>query len=165
MNGRPRLCIDIDNVLARTDEVMRRVIRAHTAGRVDLCYEEVQEFDYCRCKDARGHSITKEEWQEIHALFSEPRYLWLIQPVDGVQDCLRGLNEKYELHLATARLPEARRTTIEWLEAHDFPPHSLHFLRHGEKHLSLGEFAAGVEDDRAQAEAFANSGTPCYPKK
>ena len=66
---KPRLCIDIDNVIARTDEVMRRVIRDHTAGRVNLNYADIIEFDYHRCKDRNGCSITKDEWNALHDLF------------------------------------------------------------------------------------------------
>ena len=72
-----RLCIDIDNVIARTDEVMRRVIRDFTQGRVDFEYEHILAFNYHECHDANGCTITKEEWKGIHDLFSEPRYLWL----------------------------------------------------------------------------------------
>jgi uncharacterized HAD superfamily protein len=160
--SKERLCIDIDNVLAQTDEVMRRVIRDFTQGRVNLEPQHVTDFDYHKCKDAEGRSITAEEWQGVHALFSEPRYLWFVQPVPGVQECLKALGKKFDLHLATSRLPKARRVTVEWLEAHEFPPHDLHFLKHREKHVSLGQFVAAVEDHYEQAVEFAKTGTPCY---
>ncbi len=157
-----RLCIDIDNVVARTDEVMRRVIHDFTAGRVQLDYAHIKEFDYHKCEDGGGRAITKEEWRRVHDLFSEPRYLWLIQPFEGVQDHLKTLADKFILHLATSRLPKARRTTVEWLEAHGFPSHDLHFLKHGEKHVTLGGFHAAVEDHYEQAVSFAEAGTPCF---
>jgi len=124
-----RLCIDIDNVIAQTDEVMRRVIHDFTGGRVQLDYAHVIDFDYHKCKDANGCAITKEEWHAVHDLFSEPQNLWLLQPFEGVQDHLKALGDKFVLHLATSRLPKARRTTVEWLEAHKIPAHDLHFLR------------------------------------
>ena len=77
------LCIDIDNVIARTDKVMRRVISEHTGGRIQLAYEDVKNFNYYECKDSTGNGINNEEWKHIHELFSEPRYLWLIQPFPG----------------------------------------------------------------------------------
>lgn len=157
-DDRPRICIDIDNVIAQTDGVMRTVIRDVTGGRVDLEYEDVQCFNYWECRDRNGNSITKEDWKAVHAAFSEPRYVGSIEPVPGVQEHLNRLGERYMLHLATSRLPQARKTTIEWLERHRFPPHDLHFLKHGEKHISLGRFDASVEDDPAQACAFANAG-------
>jgi len=157
------LCIDIDNVIARTDEVMRRVIAEYTGGRIQLAYEDVREFNYFECKDSTGNSISKEEWKHIHELFSEPRYLWLIQPFPGAVEGLRQLAKRYTLHFATSRMPKARRVTVEWLENHGLPSHDLHFLKHREKHASLRPFSAAVEDDYDQAKAFAtDGGTPCF---
>lgn len=157
------LCIDIDNVIARTDEVMRRVIAEQTLGRVQLAYDDVINFNYYECKDSAGNSISKEEWNHIHALFSEPRYLWLIQPFPGAIDGLRQLAKQYTLHIATSRIPKARRITVEWLESHCFPLHDLHFLKHREKHASFRPFSAAVEDDYDQAKAFVKDcGTPCF---
>lgn len=158
----PSICIDIDNVIARTDEVMRHVIHDFTRGRVSFEYDHVVEFDYCKCKDGNGVTITKREWKKIHELFSEPRYLWNIQPWPDVQRYLERLAKTFDIHLATSRLPKARRITIEWLENHNFPPHDLHFLKHGDKHVSLGKFVAAVEDHYEQAVEFAKSGTPCF---
>lgn len=160
--ARGRLCIDIDNVIAQTDAIMRRVIHDCTGGRVKLDYTHILEFDYYKCVDAQQGCITKDEWAGIHDVFSEPRYLWLIQPVQGVQEHLHRLSTVFDIHLATSRLPKARRTTIEWLEAYRFPPHDLHFLKHGEKHASLGKFVAAVEDHYEQAVELARSGIPCY---
>jgi uncharacterized HAD superfamily protein len=157
-----QFCIDIDNVIASTDIVMREVIRTHTQGRVSLSYEDIKEFDYCQCHDSFGGAVTREEWKEIHALFSEPRYLWRIAPTPGAIEGLRELTSYGRLHLATARLPKARRTTVEWLQEHDLPAHDLHFLSYGEKHASLRGFSGAVEDDYAQALSFATrANTPC----
>ena len=156
------ICIDVDNVIARTDEVMRQVIHDFTGGRVNFEYDHIIEFDYCKCKDGNGGTITKSEWEKIHELFSEPRHLWKIQPWPDVQRHLKRLTKQFAIHLATSRLPKARRITIEWLEDYDFPPHDLHFLKHGDKHVSLGKLTAAVEDHYEQAVEFAKSGTPCF---
>ena len=156
-------CIDIDNVIGGTDEVMRQVIAEFTKGRVQLTYENVREFNYWECKDDRGNSIDKEEWNSIHALFSESRYLRLIEPLSGALDGITLLSKKADLHFATARLPKAHVATVEWLKIHNFPPCQLHFLKHGEKHISLQAITAAVEDDYSQACAFAIIGkTPCF---
>lgn len=157
------LCFDIDNVLASTDEVMRKVIEEFTTGRVKLAYEHIKEFNYYECRDVNGNGITKDEWKHIHELFSEPRNLWQIQPIRGAIESLRILSTRATLHLATSRLPKARRVTVEWLDNHGFPSHDLHFIKHGEKHVSLSPFNAAVEDDYNQAVSFAKLGnTPCY---
>jgi uncharacterized HAD superfamily protein len=159
---RRHLCIDIDNVLAETDIVMRRVIRAFTKGDVDLEYTDVREFDYDKCRDCDGHSITREQWHNVHDRFSKPSTLLSIQPVPGVQRHLARLSSKFELHLATSRLRSARAATIKWLDVHGFPEHDLHFLKHGQKHAVLGRFAAAIEDHYEQAAALAACGTPAF---
>jgi cytidine deaminase len=153
-----RLCLDIDNVLARTDEVMRRVIREVTKGRVNYEYEHIHQFNYYDCDDAEGEKLDRKQWKEVHEQFSEAEVISKIEPYANVQDHLTRLAHSFELHFATARLPKAREATVSWLERHRFPSHSLHFLSHGEKHLSLGRFFASVEGDRTQAEAFARAG-------
>jgi uncharacterized HAD superfamily protein len=160
--SKSRLCIDIDNVVAQTDAVMRQVIKEFTGGHVDLDYKHIVKFEYEDCRDAHKCGITKEEWKAIHELFSEDKYLLAIEPVPDVQRVLRRLGDQYVLHLATSRLAKARRGTITWLEQHAFPPHDLHFLKHREKHSSLGKFAAAVEDHYEQAADFAKDGTHCY---
>ncbi len=85
-----------------------------------------------------------------------------ILPVPGVQDQLDQLASAFDLHFATSRLPKARRTTIQWLENYKFPLHDLHFLKHGEKHASLGNFYAAVEDHYEQAVDFAKTRIRSY---
>jgi uncharacterized HAD superfamily protein len=157
-----RFCVDIDNVVASTDAVMRQVIEDFTDGRVRLSYDDVVRFNYFECRDSSGRGITRDEWRAVHDLFSEPRYLWLCQPRDGAVEALRELAEYGRIHIATSRLPKARRVTFEWLESHRVPLHALHFVGHGEKHLALRSYAAAVEDDYEQAVAFATEAeTPC----
>ena len=154
--------MDIDNVLGKTDEVMRQVIRDVTCGRVDLEYGEIVEFEYYKCKDRNGCCITEADWNRIHDLFSNSKYLMAVQPLHHVQQCLEVLSERFQLHFATSRLPKARRATIEWLEEHRFPSHDLHFLKHGEKHIVLRGFYAAIEDSYEQAKLFAQASVPCY---
>lgn len=157
-----RYCIDIDNVIAQTDRVMRRVIAKFTKGRVRLTYEDVVEFNYHECKDKQGNRISKKQWNQVHNFFSEPRYLRAIEPMPEAIYGLRRLAKHGTIHLATSRIRKARRATVVWLDKHGLPDHQLHFLKHGEKHLSLQPFTAAVEDDYEQAKAFGKSGTPCF---
>jgi uncharacterized HAD superfamily protein len=154
-------CIDIDNVIAQTDEVLRRVIKDFTKGRVQLTYEDIVTFNYYECRDARGNQITEQEWKDVHDLFSEHKYLMQIRPMPGAIDGLRRIAERGTVHLVTTRLRKGRKATFEWLDVHAFPDHDLHFLKHGEKHLSLRPFTAAVDDDYEQARAFARE-TRCF---
>lgn len=156
-------CIDIDNTIAQSDVVMRRVIADVTNGRVQLEYDDIVTFNYYECRDSKGNRITKTEWTAVHNRYSDPDYLLAVEPLLGALEGLRKLAECGTIHLATSRLPKARKTTIDWLERHGFPDHDLHFLRHGEKHAALKRFTAAVEDDYDQAAAFTYTGeTPCF---
>ena len=158
----PRICLDLDNVLAKTDEVMRRIIRQFTNGNVDLRYMDVTTFNYWECKGEKGNFISKKQWTEIHDIFSKPENILAIEPYPHIQDHLCVIAEMYDLHIVTTRLRPARKPTIEWLDRYKFPDHSLHFVKHGEKHAVLGKFAVSLEDHREQAEQFAAIGTTSY---
>ncbi len=158
----PSLCVDIDNVIAQSDFIMREVIRQFTKGRVNYSYTDIIEFEYCHCRDANGCAITNEEWLEIHEIFSQPDHLLSILPMECVQEHLAHLSTRFDIHIATTRLPQARQSTIRWLELHRIPAQNLHFLKSGKKHVALAKFAGAVEDHYEQAVAFAKSGTPCY---
>jgi hypothetical protein len=141
----------------------RRVIAQFSGGRVQLEYRDIVTFNYYECRDRRGNQITKDEWRQVHDIFSEPENLMSVEPMPGAIQGLRRLAEIATVHLATSRLRKARKTTAEWLDAQGFPDHDLHFLRYGEKHGLLKSCTAAVEDDYEQAIAFATIGeTPCF---
>jgi uncharacterized HAD superfamily protein len=163
IEDKKRLCIDIDNVLAQTDALIRKIIKDATKSRVCLAYKDITDFEYEKCTDSKGNKITKEEWHRVHDIFSEETNIMSLQPFPNIQFHLGNLiNSGYELHLATSRKDKARIPTIKWLEKYKFPNHSLHFVNHREKHLILGKFSAVVEDDLQQARDFAQTGTPAY---
>ncbi len=162
---RPRLCIDIDNVIAETDVLMRKIICEYTDGRVNLRAADITDFDYRNCVDPHGQRLRRgdaergiaDEWDAVHNIFSQR--VQEIAPYPRIQQTLSDLTATFELHLATSRLYTSRAGTIAWLVQHDFPKEiRLHFLRSGEKHLSLGQFFAAVEDELSQAERFAHAG-------
>jgi cytidine deaminase len=163
--SRPRLCIDIDNVIAETDVVMRKIIREYTQGRVRLRYEDITEFDYRNCADSAGEKLRRgnpscgilDEWHAVHDLFSGR--VSEVEPYPDIRQILSQLSQTFELHLATSRLYGARAGTVAWLLEHGFPEDvRLHFLLSGEKHLSIGRFFAAVEDELDQAIASAKAG-------
>src|SRR4051812_9332048 len=109
-------CIDIDNVIARTDEVMRQIISDVTGGKVRFAYEDIATFNYHECRDRTGNTITRDEWRKVHDQFSEPEVITNLEPLPGAIEGLRELAKRAVVHLATSRLPKARRPTIDWLE-------------------------------------------------
>ncbi len=157
----PAICVDIDNVVARTDEVMREVIRDYSSGRVDLGYDDVVCFDYWMCRDRYGRRFEGSEWPNIHEEFSR-NHLFRIAPYDNIKNYLQQIAERFEVHLATSRLAEGREATIQWLSQHEIPYGELHFVAHGEKHLIGQQFVGVVEDDREQGYAFSARGVRVF---
>lgn len=157
----PAICLDIDNVIARTDEVLREVIRECSNEHVDLTYEDVVCFDYWLCRDTSGRRFGKAEWGKIHRSFIR-NDLMRIAPVKNVQSFLTRLRERFEIDLATSRPQEGREDTRKWLRKHDIPYHDLHFVKNGEKHLIERGFEIAVDDDREQAYAFFAKGVRTF---
>ena len=149
------LCVDIDNVIAQTDEVMRSVIKSYTKGRVDLRYADIIDYDYCNCEDLHNNQISKEEWHQIHRIFSSEENILRIQPFPRIQGVLSKLSSVFTLHIVTSRLSEARGPTLLWLKNHNFPDHHIHFVGHREKHNLFYQIDAVIEDDYEQALLFA----------
>ena len=158
---RPAICIDIDNVIALTDEVMREVIRSVSDSAVDLEYEDVVCFDYWKCRDRSGKRIDRTEWHKIHLAFTL-EHLPKIAPVPGVSRYLEQLSDIFAIHLATARLEEGRDATFEWLSGHHIPYDEVHFVRSGTKHLIQVPFVAGIEDEREQGYSFFSKGIEAF---
>lgn len=163
MSQRPnRLCVDLDNVIADTDRILRKLIRDSTNGRVDLDYTDIIDFNYYSCKDRNGNFISEEDWSAVHRTFSESPNILSIRPANGVRESLNELSFKYEIHIVTTRMPKAWISTVEWLTNNAIPHHALHFVGHRRKHESLRGFCLAVEDDYDQAVNFVDAGTPCY---
>lgn len=151
--AKPAICVDIDNVIAKTDEVMRQIIRAHSRSHVDLVYEDVVCFEYWMCRDRAGRRFDKREWTKIHREFTH-NYLLKILPFDNVSHNLEIISERFDIHLATSRLDDGQEATRVWLKQHGIPYKKLHFVPEGTKHLIDQQFFAAIEDDREQGYAF-----------
>ncbi|MBA7648685.1 hypothetical protein ES703_56473 [subsurface metagenome] len=154
---KPPICVDIDNVIAKTDEVMRKVIRAHSRLHVDLAYEDVVCFEYWMCRDRAGRRFDKGEWAEIHRAFTD-NHLLEILPFDNVTHHLKIISGRFDVHLATSRLDDGQEETRVWLSRHGIPYEKLHFVPEGTKHLIDEQFVAAIEDDREQGYAFYSKG-------
>jgi uncharacterized HAD superfamily protein len=155
------ICVDIDNVIAHTDEVMREVIRDCSKDKVELAYEDVVCFDYWKCRDSSGRRFDKGEWRTIHEEFTRT-HLLRIRPVESVNESLHRIAKRFEIHLATSRLPAGREDTLAWLAKYEIPHCKLHFVEHGQKHRIDNRFAAAIDDDREQGYEFHASGTQVF---
>lgn len=157
LRKRLQLCIDIDNVIAATDAVLREAIRIISKDRVQLDYDDIVNFDYWRCQDKNGQSISRHEWDAAHLFFSSTELVSQVEPLPGAVDALWKLSKYADLHLVTSRIPAARRATVEWVERMSLPTHSLHFAFHREKHKFFQALDAAIEDDYDQGVAFTTN--------
>lgn len=160
-SAKPAVCVDIDNVIAKTDKVLRKVIRAHSKLHVDLTYIDVVCFEYWMCRDSTGRRFDKSEWKKIHEEFTH-NYLLQILPFDNVNRYLKTISGMFDVHLATSRLDDGQEATRMWLNQHGMPYRKLHFVPEGTKHLINEQFVAAIEDDREQGYAFYSKGVVVF---
>ncbi len=162
----PHLCIDIDNVIARTDDVVRAIIAEVTNGEVNLKYDDITTYNYyeCQCAGPDGGTIgiSREQWRTVHDLLSQRSRLLSLKPMARAAEALNELASGCDIHFVTSRLRHShtRTTTIEWLHRHGFPEHDLHFVSHMRKHVVMGPCLIWVEDHYEQAVEVA-SYSPC----
>lgn len=159
---RSAVCVDIDNVVAQTDERIREIIRNVTDNRVAYRYDDIINFNYFDCDDASGNRISREEWHAAHECFSTSEVLLSLKPINGALRNIQMLACKAEIHFVTSRLPSTMTATAEWLRQNGLADNPLHYCEHRAKHLLAKKYAAVVEDDYDQAVAFAQLGVPSF---
>ena len=155
--SRPPICIDIDNTVADTDTVMRRLMRDASHGRVNLVHEDVICYEYWKCRDEKGNRLTSDEWKKVVSDFHREGLLDAL-PFDDTIHQLKRLQEVFEVHLVTSRDSASASLTKSWLTQHGIPHDFIHFVLHGEKHRLPVAFTQAVDDDREQAYAFYSVG-------
>ncbi len=156
---KPRLYSDLDNVLCRTDECMRELIREVTGGRVSYAYENIREFDYRNCIDAKGERVTSQEWHLAHTVrFSRAEVVAKLLPVPGANEQMQQLASSFDVAYITGRKPWLQEATQTWLKSNGFPDGPVVFAERGQKHLVVAGALALIEDDREQTEPAAKAG-------
>lgn len=116
-NMKKRIAIDMDDVLADTNQKFIDIYLAGQAPRYTI--EEL--------KVASFHELLEEH--EFNALFKyvyQPGFFRDIPVMEGAQDVVARLSEKYEVFVATAAMefPTSFNDKYEWLSEH-FP--SIHW--------------------------------------
>jgi 5'(3')-deoxyribonucleotidase len=161
---KPKLCVDIDNVLAQTDAVMREIIRVATVSKENPSgiwyeYEDITHFEYDLCTNSAGLCVSKQVWNAVHQLFQDPNsgYVDLIRPMAGALEGLNTLAERWDIWIVTSRHSGALKKASDWVERH-FPGFSRNvrssYQRKGKWEVS--PFQAAVDDHLETAVGFAN---------
>ena len=139
--------VDIDNVLAKTDEMVRKII----LDRMGIPSKQFQITDWSY---STSLGFPKEEEKSI---FDElhNRCLLDIDPVDGAALGMKEISKWWNIIYATARPESTRDITAAWLIRHDFPPGKLLFP---ESKISISDQAnLIIEDNAVTAELFARN--------
>jgi uncharacterized HAD superfamily protein len=140
--------IDIDNVIARTDEKIRQLIK-DTCG-IGLVQEEITEYSYHKC------GISRQQEDNILEIFhnTECENVGLLR---DAKKALCFLKEKYRIVIVTSRYVSSREATERWLKTKKIDYDSLIFENN--KHKTNFKFAYFVEDRWKHALELANTGT------
>ena len=144
---RPVLGVDLDNVIALTDPLIRNLIREMFGVRLEQ--QDIVHFDYWRC------GITRQQDKKVFTRFhkSDCRNILVISEAVNI---LRYLRQLFEIHVVTARPLDAERLTVDWLEEHQIPLDRLWFCK--DKAKIQVTFAAFIDDHRETAYEMANLG-------
>lgn len=149
---KPILGVDLDNVLADTDPLIRRMIWEMCGIRLER--ENVTHFDYRDCSrltDTQNYLL----WHRFHTI-----ECLRVKPVAEAVEALYSLSDEYKIHIVTNRPPETRGLTLEWLSKHDVLYDRLDFAK--DKTVSGIPFTAFIEDKRETAYAMAERGVKSF---
>lgn len=141
------LGVDLDNVLALTDPLIRRLIKK--AFNIRLEQHHIVEFDYWRC------GISKEQNQIVFDRFHRLECA-NVRPIKQAVETLRYLGPRYKVYVVTSRPPATRKLTTQWLKSHKIPFDKLIYSE--SKRDSQINFDAFVEDHRETAYSMARRG-------
>lgn len=118
-----RIAMDIDGVLA--DQI------GAALQRIEKEYGQ----RYHRSEVVRAHWTFdgRDIWTEISRLLKDAEYVLAIPVIEGAQAAVQKLAGR-DVHVATARRPEAEKATRLWLDRHFPGLKEYHHARTGAKH-------------------------------
>jgi hypothetical protein len=153
MRMKPKLCVDIDNVMGRTDDVIREMLRVATISEanptgIKLEYEDVVHFDYPLNHNYLGQSVSDKIWKEVHEKFLDPNSnsLELIQPMPCVLQNLREIANDWDILIVTSRKDKALGKTRLWIEKPFSGFDRCVFSSEGKHKFQVAEFSAAIDD-------------------
>ena len=117
-DNEPTIGVDIDNVIAKTDEEIRKIIR--TTFGVDLAQHDITVYNYHRC------GISKRQEQEVLEVFHRGACS-SVDLIEGVKESLSLLKQSYKIILVTSRWSSSREATERWLITKGIPHYVLIF--------------------------------------
>ena len=169
MQRKPRVCVDLDNVLGQTDKVMREIIRVASVSKkcpngVRYQYSDVVHFHYPLCTDAEGLSVSDEVWNAVHQIFQDPNsgYVDLIEPMEGARQGLLVLAEDWDIWIVTSRHDGGLTKARAWVETHFASFGGTVHATGGKPKPGVTDFSAAIDDHLKTAIAFNNAGVRSF---
>jgi uncharacterized HAD superfamily protein len=152
---KPRIYVDIDDVLCQTALALTAVLEEHFGRRI--AFEEVKWFDL-----ARSFGLSGADHARLLELAHDPSVLSGYEPVAGAREVLTSWSGRgYDLALCTGRPPSTEAATRAWLAEHRMPYSAVYFVdkygRHRDEDsmdledVAAMEFALAVEDSHEMA--------------
>jgi 5'(3')-deoxyribonucleotidase/uncharacterized protein with PQ loop repeat len=148
-SSKPRVAIDMDEVIA---DFATKVVRELTEGRGVEFAEKSHEGRTLE------ESLTPEELGRIRDLLSDPTFFRDLDVIEGSQEVVRALSERYEIYIASAAMdvPASFAAKYAWLREHfPFIPPS-HYVFCGDK--SVLEVDYLIDDQPRHFERFRGTG-------
>lgn len=144
-----RIAIDMDEVMA--DTLAKRLAIYRTEFGEDLLAESLHGVHLLE-------AVSEERREAVRAQLFQPGFFREIPVMEGAQEVIRDLMERYEIFIATAAMeyPHSFSEKYEWIREHlpFFPDHNIVFC--GDKSIIRADFL--IDDSPRHFERFVGQG-------
>ena len=151
-NIRPGFAVDIDNVLAVAEPEVQKI------------YQEITGLSWPQnlYASAGGLDSSNLERNIINIIFEHfhQRSIPVLPVNPGSKKALEQLGHHFRIVVITARHPESRPQTLDWLQRHELPFDELHFS--GDKSDVAENLVLAVDDHPEHAMGYSNRGIPVF---
>jgi 5'-nucleotidase len=150
---RPRIAVDMDEVIADAFGKMLRSYNAATGSNVTA-----EELSQRGTDGTMTNILTPEMRAEFERLVQGGEFFADLELMEGSQEALRRLSESYEIFIASAAMdvPSSFDAKYRWLQQHfSFIPPS-HYVFCGDKSILLADYL--IDDRPRHFERFAGTG-------
>jgi uncharacterized HAD superfamily protein len=152
MNLFGKIALDIDNVIADTDQIIRKLIKSELG--INATARQITYWSY-----SKAIPISPDQEKHIFDLFHQ-RYCGEVSVLPNAVSSIERLASYFSIWLITSRPVESDQITQEWLKKKRINYTKLIFSKH--KALMSENFLFVAEDSGETAVSFAQIGVPVY---
>ena len=151
-NMRPGFAVDIDNVLAEAEAEVQRIFQ-------ELTGEPWPQNVYASAGGLDRNILDRNLIEKIFDSFHN-RAIPILPVQSGGKTAMEWLHQHYRIVIITARHPNSRPQTLEWLHRHEIPFDELHFS--GDKTDVAEHIILAVDDHPEHVQGYSNQGIPVF---